>query len=74
MMNAEESKKFWGDMRSEEVDHNRDGKWLRGLQSEANVTKQKKVDITKESLKKILGRVPKLEVTGSRLSLEVLIK
>ena len=38
------------------------------------LTKQKKVDITKESLKKILGRVPKLEVTGSRLSLEVLIK
>ena len=32
MMNAEESKKFWGDMRSEEVDHNRDGKWLRGFQ------------------------------------------
>ena len=50
---TEESKKFWGDIRSESVDHNRDAKWLKDLHSEVNVTKQEKVDITKESLKKI---------------------
>ena len=55
---AEESEKFWGDIWSESVDLNRDAKWLKNLQSEVNVTKQEKVDITKESLKKILGRMP----------------
>ena len=52
------SKKFWGDIWIESVDHNRDTKWLKNLQSEVNVTKQEKVDKTKESLKKILGRMP----------------
>ena len=37
---VEESKKFWGDICSELVDHNRDAKWLKNFQSEANVTKQ----------------------------------
>ena len=55
---AEELKKFWGDIWSELVDHNMDAKWLKDLQSKVSVTKQEKVDITKESLKKILGRVP----------------
>ena len=40
---AEELKKFWGDIWSESIDHNRDGKWLKDLQSELNVTKQEKV-------------------------------
>ena len=55
---AEESKTFWGGIWSESVDHNRDEKWLKDLQSEVSVTKQEKVGITKESLKKILGRIP----------------
>ena len=55
---AEESKRFWGDIWSELVDHNRDAKWLKNVQSEVNVTKQEKVDKTKESLKKILDRMP----------------
>ena len=55
---AEESKKFWGDIWSESVGHNRNAKWLKNLQSEINLTKQEKVDITKESSKKILGRMP----------------
>ena len=54
---AEGLKKFWGDIWSESVDHNKDAKWLKDLQSEVNVTKQEKVDITKESLKKIIGRM-----------------
>ena len=51
---TEESKRFWGDKWSESVDHKRDVKWLNDLHSEVNVIKQK-VDITKESLKKIFG-------------------
>ena len=36
---AAESKKFWGDIWSESVDHNRDKKWLKNLQSEVYVKK-----------------------------------
>ena len=64
---AEESKKFWGDIWSESVDHNRDAKYLKNLQSEINVTKKEKVDITKESLKKILGRMPNWKSPGPDL-------
>ena len=35
---AEESKKFWGDICSESVNHSRDVKWLKYLQSEVSVT------------------------------------
>ena len=58
---AEESaseEKFWEDIWSKLVDHNRDAKMLKELQSEVNVTKQEKVNIAKESLKKINGRMP----------------
>ena len=41
-----------------------DAKWLKNLQREVKVTKQKKVDITKESLKKILGRMPNWKSPG----------
>ena len=37
---AEESKKYWGDIWSKSVGHNRDAKWLKDLQSEVNVTKE----------------------------------
>ena len=66
-LDAEESKKFWGDIWSELVDHNRDAKRLKDLQSEVNVTKQEKVDITKESLRKILGRMPNWKSLGPDL-------
>ena len=49
---------------SMEVDHNRDAKWLKNLQSEVSVTKQEMVDITKGSLKKILGRMPRWKSPG----------
>ena len=38
-LDAKESKRFWGDIWSESVDHNRDAKWLKDLQSEVNVYK-----------------------------------
>ena len=41
-LDAEESKKFWGDIWSELVDHNRDAKWLKDLQSRVNVRKQRR--------------------------------
>ena len=50
-------KQFWGDIWSESVDYIKYAKLLKNLQSEVDVTKQEKVDITKESLKKILGRM-----------------
>ena len=51
-------------MWNESVDHNRNAKWLKNLQIEVDVTKQEKVDITKESLKKILGRMPNWKSPG----------
>ena len=46
------------------VNHNRNAKYVKNLESEANVTNQEKVDVTKESLKKILGRMPNWEFPG----------
>ena len=37
LSDAEESKKFWGGIWSEFLDHKRDMKWLKYLQSEVNV-------------------------------------
>ena len=58
---------FWVDIWSESMDHSRDAKWLKKLHSEVNVTKQQKVDITKESLKKILGRMSNWKSPGPDL-------
>ena len=63
---AEELRKFLGDIWSGLVDY-RDAKWLKDLQSEVNLTKQEKLDITKESLKKILGRMPNWKSPGPDL-------
>ena len=58
------NRKSFGKTWSGLVDHNRDAKWLKYLQSKVNVTKQEKADITKESLKKILGRMPNWKLPG----------
>ena len=55
---AEELKQFWGNIWSQSADHKKYVKRLQDLRSEVNVKKQKKIDITKGSLKKILGRMP----------------
>ena len=55
------------DIWNDSVDHNRDRKWLKDLQSEVNVTKQKELDITKESKKTILGRMPNWKSPGPDL-------
>ena len=54
---AKESKQFWGNIWSQSADHKKDAKWLQDLRSEVNVKKQKKIDITTRSLKKILVRM-----------------
>ena len=48
---AEESIQFWGNIWSQSADHKKDVKWLQDLQSEVNVKKQEKIDITTGSLK-----------------------
>ena len=55
---AEESEQFWGKIWNQSADHKKDAKWLRDLQSEVNVKKLEKIDITTGSLKKIFGRMP----------------
>ena len=54
---AEESKQFWGNIWSHSADHKKDAKWLQDLRSEVNVKKQEQIDITTESLKKILEKL-----------------
>ena len=71
---AEESKQFWGNIWSQSADHKKDAKWLQDLRREVNVKKQKKIDFTTGSLKKILGQIPSWRVTRSRLSPGVLVK
>ena len=61
------------DILSELVYHNRVAKWLKDLQIEVNV-KKRKVDITKESLKKILCRMPNCKSPDPNLVQGVLIK
>ena len=53
----EESKQFWGNIWSQSANHKKDAKWLQELQSQVNVKKQEKIDITTRRLKKILGRM-----------------
>ena len=64
---AEESKQFQGKIWSQSADHEKDAKWLQDLQSEVNVKKQEKKDITTGSLKTILGRMPNWKSPGSDL-------
>ena len=49
---AEESKQFWGNIRSKSTDHKKDTKWLQDLRSEVNVKKQEKIDITTTKFEK----------------------
>ena len=42
-------------------------KWLKDLQSNVNVTKREKVDITKESLRKIFGKMSNWKSPGPNL-------
>ena len=47
--------------------HKKDAKWLQDLRSEVNIKKQKKIDITTGSLKKVLGRMPDWKSPGPDL-------
>ena len=55
-----------GNIWSQSADH-KDAKCLQDLQSEVNVKKQEKIDITTGSLKKILGRMPNWKSPGPDL-------
>ena len=71
---AEESKQFWVNIWRQSVDHKQDAMWLQDLRSEFKVKKQKKIDITAGSLKKIHGKVPNWKSPGPGLSPGVLVK
>ena len=64
---VEESKKFRGDIWGQSVDHKIDARWFKDLRSGVNVTKQEKIDITRELLKKILGRMSSCKSPGPGL-------
>ena len=64
---AEQSKQFWGNIWSQSTHHKKGAKWLKNLQSEVNVKKQEKIDITTGSLKKIFGRMPNWKSPGPDL-------
>ena len=49
---AEESKQFWGNIRSHSADYKKDAKSLQDLRKEVHVKKQEKIDVTTGSLKK----------------------
>ena len=64
---AEESKQFWGNISSQSADHKKDAKWLQDLQSEVNVKKQEKTDITTGCFRKIFNRMPNWKSPGPDL-------
>ena len=57
----------FGETWNQSADHKKDAKWLQDFQSEVNVKKQEKIDITTGSLKKILGRMPNWKSPGPDL-------
>ena len=64
---TEESKQSWRNTWRQSADHENDAKWLQDLQSEVNVKKQEKIDISTGSLKKILDRMPNWKSPGPDL-------
>ena len=70
---AEDLEQFWGNIWSESADH-KDAKWLQDLRCEVNVKKQKRIDITRRSLKKILGRMRNWKLPGPDLVLGFSLK
>ena len=51
----------------ESADHKKDAKWLQDLRSDVKIKKQEKIDITTESFKKILVRMPNWKSPGPDL-------
>ena len=64
---TEESKQFWRNIWNQSADQKKDGKWWQNLESEVNVKKQEKIDITTGILKRILGRMPNWKSPDSDL-------
>ena len=64
---AKESKEFWENIWGQFADNKKDAKWLQDLQSQVNVKKQEKIDITTGSLKKLHTRMPNWKSPGPDL-------
>ena len=64
---AEESKAFWKSIWGQSVEHQRDARWLKDLKAEVDIEKQEKIDISIESVRKIIGRMPNWKAPGPDL-------
>ena len=71
---TEESKQSLGNILSQSADHKKDVKQLQHLRSKVNVKKQEKVDITRGSLKKILGTMLNWKSPGPDIPQEFWLK
>ena len=61
---AEESKKFWGDIWGKEVTHNGNAEWIEIVDKDMNVRQQEDVKITREKIKKRICRIPNWKAPG----------
>ena len=61
---AEESKKFWGDIWGKEVTHNGNAEWVEVVDKDMNVRQQEDVKITREKIKKRICRIPNWKAPG----------
>lgn len=61
---TEESKKFWSDIWSEPVQHNREAEWLKKLKEEIEVEQQEDIKIDIEKLRKVLMGIPNWKAPG----------
>ena len=63
--NAEESKKFWGDIWTVEKEHNKDAQWLSELKDEINRENvQERISFNEEKVKKQARKMPNWKSAG----------
>ena len=62
---ADESRKFWSDIWSNKVEHNREAEWMNDFKMGMEDTpKQQKVEITEVKVKKMLRKIPNWKAPG----------
>ena len=61
---AEESKKFWGNIWGKEVSHNINAEWIENTSKEMNVRQQENIKINKEKIKKRISKMPNWKAPG----------
>ena len=61
---AEESKKFWGEIWGKGVLHNKKAEWIVNTKKQMNVRQQEDMKITKEKVKKRINKIPNWKAPG----------